>query len=277
MIVHQTHNSVGNYSYNAFFYDDCHWFYHFHKNFELIYVLEGEVELTLGSRQLLLQAESFALLLPNEFHAYRTPRSSRVWIAVFSADFVEQFARQTEGKRTDDPRFTCDPVTRQYLLQELIGEKTPGLLLMKSLLYAACARFLEQTALRDAGQEQDFVSNTIGFVSEHFRQELSFRDLAETFGYEYHYFSRQFHRHFGMNFKQFLNTYRLEHARDRLLYSDQGVTEIAYDSGFQTVRTFNRVFQEHTGMTPSQFRKTAPRPRRQRQNSDGTFYYTDNP
>ena len=113
------------------------------------------------------------------------------------------------------------------------------------------------------------------YVSEHFREELSFEQLAEALGYEYHYLSRQFRRHFGMHFRQMLNMYRLDYAQERLLRSDDSITEVAYGAGFQTVRTFNRAFYEHTGMTPSQFRKTNPRLRQQKQNSDGSFYYAE--
>lgn len=277
MIVHQPHNSLGNYSYNAFFYDDCEWFCHFHKNYELIYVLDGAVELTLGSQKLLLQAETFSMVLPNQFHAYHTPEHSRVWIAVFSSDFVGEFAKLTERKQAIDPRFRCRQTVRDYLLQNLITEENQDLISMKSLLYAACGEFLRQTTLTELGQEQDFVLKITRHISAHFREELSFAQLAEDFGYEYHYFSRQFHRHFGMHFKQFLNMYRVDHARERLLYSTDSITDIAYSAGFQTVRTFNRVFAEHTGMTPSRFRNTAPRLRQQKQNSDGSFYYSDTP
>ena len=274
MIVHQPHNSLGNYSYNAFFYDDCEWFYHFHKNYELIYVLEGAVELTLGGQTFLLQADTFAIVLPNQFHAYRTPDHSRVWIAVFSADFVGEFAKLTEGKEALDPRFSCEKRVKDYLLSGLITEATPELLSMKSLLYAACGEFLRQVQLQDMGAEQDLVQKMTGYLSAHFQEELRFAQLADFLGYEYHYLSRQFHRHFNMHFKQVLNLYRVDYARQQLLFSDDSITNIAYSAGFQTVRSFNRVFTEHNGMSPSRFRKTSPRLRQQRQNADGTFYYS---
>ena len=277
MIIHQAHNSQGNYSYNAFFYENCEWFYHFHKNYELIYVFSGEVELTLNGRKLLLQAGTFAVVLPNEFHAYHTPDSSYVWIGVFSSDFVSEFAKLTEGKRAVDPRFVCDPIIKSFLLQYLITEEPADLLLVKSLLYAACREFANHVQLQDSEQEEGFIYHIISYVSEHFQEEISLTQIAQTLGYEYHYLSRQFHRHFDMNFKQFLNIYRMDYAQERLLYSDDSVTEIAYAAGFQTVRTFNRVFTEHTGMTPSEFRKNSPRLKRQRRNSDGTFFYSDLP
>lgn len=254
MIVHQEHNSLGNHNYNAFFYDNCDWFYHFHKNFELVYVLKGAVELTLDGSQILLQENDFALVLPNEFHAYHTPDSSYVWIGVFSADFVGEFAKLMDTKRTKTPVFTCEPHIREFLNQYLITEQTPDVFILKSALYAVCREFLQQVPLYEAEKEKNFIYDIIRYMEHNFQKEISLQSIAEAFGYEYHYLSRQFHNHFHMNFKQFLNVYRTDYARDQLLHTDASITDIAHSSGFQTVRTFNRVFLEQTGLTPSEFR-----------------------
>ena len=275
MIVHQAHNSLGNYSYNAFIYDNCEWFYHFHKNYELVYVLEGMVELTRGSEVFCVEAGSFAMVLPNEVHAYRTPQASRVWVGVFSQDFVGEFNKMTRQKQAADPRFFCNEAQHQYLLRGLITEEPVELLSMKSLLYAACAAFLSQVQLVDKGGTGELVGKVIQYVQTHYAEDMTFIRMAEALGYEYHYLSRRFRQHFGMHFRQFLNMYRMEQAQQLLLDSTTSITDVAYGVGFQNLRTFNRVFAQHMGMTPSEFRATAPRSRQQRQNSDGSFYYTE--
>lgn len=257
MIVHQQHNSLGNHNYNAFFYTDCEWFYHFHKNYELTYVLEGEVEMTLNGTQTLLKPGDFALVLPNEFHAYHTPDTSLVWIGVFSSDFVWEFAKITENKRAGHPVFSCEPEVKMFLEKYLIVANTPDTFILKSALYAVCREFLKNAALYDVTNEKNFIYDIISYVSNHFQSQITLSTIAEEFGYEYHYLSRQFHNHFHMNFKQFLNIYRADYARDQLLHTTDSITEVALSSGFQTIRTFNRVFMEQTGMTPSAFRNKA--------------------
>lgn len=260
MIVHQTHNSLTNYNYNAFIYRDCEWFYHFHKNYELTYVIDGEVELTLNGKKSILKKDSFALILPNEFHAYHTAQSSYVWIGVFSADFVKEFDKLAENKSSDTPIFHCEPAIRDYLLHYLIHEETPDILLLKSLLYSACREFLRHVTLSDSDKENNFIYDVISYVSDHFKEEISLISIANGFGYEYHYVSRQFHKQFGMNFRDYLNIYRIEYARELLLSSTESITAIAHSCGFQTMRTFNRAFIRHTGITPSDFRQTHHHP-----------------
>lgn len=260
MIVHQQHNSLGNHNYNAFFYKDCEWFYHFHKNYEITYVLSGQVEMTLNGIKTLLSAGDFVLIFPNEFHAYRTPKASEVWIGVFSADFVGEFAKITTNKRARNSVFSCEPEIQAFLEKYLIIADTPDTFILKSALYAVCREFLNHTELFDAANEKNFIYDIITYVSANFQNTISLETVAKEFGYEYHYLSRQFHNHFHMNFKQFLNTYRTDHARDQLLHSGKSITEIALSSGFQTTRTFNRVFQEQTGVTPSEFKKKHQEP-----------------
>ena len=255
MIIHQEHNSLDNHNYNAFIYDNCDWFYHFHKNYELVHVIDGEVVLTLNGSQILLKSGDFALIFPNEFHSYQTPKHSRVWIGVFSDDFVGEFAKLTATKRAKTPVFSCEAKIREFVQTYLIKEETPDTFLLKSTLYAMCREFLNQVSLYDAEKEKNFIYDIISYMEQNFQKEISLMTIAEDFGYEYHYLSRQFHHHFHMNFKQFLNVYRADYARDRLLHTDESITDIAHSSGFQTVRTFNRVFLEQTGMTPSAYRE----------------------
>ena len=58
----------------------------------------------------------------------------------------------------------------------------------------------------------------------------------------------------GISYKDFINSLRVEHAC-KLLTKDISVTEVAYASGFTTIRTFNRAFLKHVGMTPRDYAK----------------------
>ncbi len=88
---------------------------------------------------------------------------------------------------------------------------------------------------------------------------LSIRDLASRLGTNETYVSRMLNQGSGQSFNRFINELRIEHAKNLLSETSQSVLNIAYDSGFNSKATFNRVFKDISGQTPSQF-KTSQNP-----------------
>lgn len=68
--------------------------------------------------------------------------------------------------------------------------------------------------------------------------------------------SRHINTGFNKSFNDYVNGYRIEEVKRRLKSSDLEkltILGIAYDSGFNSKTTFNRIFKEFTGMAPSEF------------------------
>lgn len=62
---------------------------------------------------------------------------------------------------------------------------------------------------------------------------------------------------FHANFYEFINSYRIEDAKQQLSnpeYADKTITEIYYDVGFNSKSVFNTFFKRKEGCTPSQYR-----------------------
>jgi AraC-like DNA-binding protein len=59
----------------------------------------------------------------------------------------------------------------------------------------------------------------------------------------------------GGNFYDFINFYRIESTKKELKTTDDQIIIIAYNNGFRSKSTFNKVFKEQTGVSPSQFKK----------------------
>lgn len=86
---------------------------------------------------------------------------------------------------------------------------------------------------------------------------LRLADLAEASGVSRHQLSQVLSRGFGRSFFEFVNAYRVREAARQLLSEDLGdktMLAVAYDAGFSSKASFNRVFKESLGLTPSQFR-----------------------
>ena len=135
MILYQESNSQSNYNYNIFIYDNVKWQMHFHKNFEIVYVMDGEAIANIGGSETVMTSNQFAIVLPNQIHSYSTDSQSKVWIGVFSEDFISAFSKNVLNKRSDKPIFYCSDAELAYLKGALLTEGEKNILLLKACLY----------------------------------------------------------------------------------------------------------------------------------------------
>jgi len=89
--------------------------------------------------------------------------------------------------------------------------------------------------------------------------ELRILDIAIDFNQPVHILSHVINTQLNQNFYDFVNRFRIEEAKVRLLdskYKDLTITAIAFDCGFNSKSTFNRLFKKYTDITPTQYKKT---------------------
>ncbi len=256
MILHQTSNSKSSDNFNAFFYTDQKWDFHFHKNFELVYVLSGNVDCTVNGKTYTLSSGDMGLCLSYDVHSYTPQNDALYWVCVFSEEYVKTFAKQVSNKQASSFVFRCREEVLQYLKALLINEEKPLLLTIKSCLYAVCSEYLNNVTLieQDTKRQQLLVAIT-EYVEKNHTKKITLTDISEHLGYDYHYISRCFSKIFNMSFTEFLNLYRLETALNLLIETNKNITEIALESGFQSVRSFNYYFKLHYRINPSQYKK----------------------
>lgn len=84
---------------------------------------------------------------------------------------------------------------------------------------------------------------------------FSREDLARVIKVSEQTLSRILNQHLGQNFSEYVNSFRLEEAKRRLASEDSPVNVIAYTAGFNSIASFNRVFKQATGLSPSQYRQ----------------------
>jgi AraC-like DNA-binding protein len=68
------------------------------------------------------------------------------------------------------------------------------------------------------------------------------------------YFTRFFKQQTGQTFHAYLSRVRVNRAEEYLAESELSITDIAYQSGFFSLKTFNRNFKAYTGTSPSLYR-----------------------
>ena len=89
--------------------------------------------------------------------------------------------------------------------------------------------------------------------------ELSLRDLASIAEISTHNLTEIINRYADKNFYDFINTYRVEEVKARMsdpAFKNITLLAIGLDAGFNSKSSFNSVFKKHTGMTPSEYKKS---------------------
>ena len=88
------------------------------------------------------------------------------------------------------------------------------------------------------------------------KSDLKISELADSLSVPYHLLSQLINDEFLVNFYDFINKYRVEDAKKLLIEDNRNykILAIAYEVGFNSKATFNRVFKKFTDLTPSEFK-----------------------
>jgi AraC-like DNA-binding protein len=187
-------------------------------------------------------------------HSLVSEGESLCWIGVFSEDFVHAFAKETLGKTGTDFVFRCAPPIEEFLRKNLLTAEIPPLFLLKSCLYAVCAEYNRQITLVPQEAKSGALMRAVtDYIGAQYKNSITLADMARALGYNYHYLSKCFHRIFNMPFPEFLNSYRLEAALALLTESERNIADIAFESGFGSVRSFNAYFKSRIGTAPAAY------------------------
>ena len=112
----------------------------------------------------------------------------------------------------------------------------------------------EGNSLIASGNDIQKIDIVYTFVRNNFDSPISLQDIASLVSMTIPALCRFFKRSTGKTIVQFINDYRISHACKLICNEYDSISNIAFESGFQNISNFNRVFKRITGMSPSDFR-----------------------
>ena len=131
------------------------------------------------------------------------------------------------------------------------------LMIFKLLAQAEEPRFLSSAGfvpcLDDRAGER--INRAYQHVFKHFAGRLNYEEIAEETGMSLSAFCRYFKRVTGRTLSDFVSEVRVGHARKLLIETTEGIAQVAYASGFESLSNFNRCFHDLTGVSPKEFRR----------------------
>jgi len=218
----------------------------------LIYTESGYTKITVDGVDEFLFGGEMVLVSPYTAHTVSVDGWSKAWLVTFSGDFITSFAKKYDDYHFS--KFTCDPQIEKMLQKYLFSECDPEHYMLTSCLYMICNECEKNSDKKQGIHGNSFKTAVIKYVSENIKSDLTLMDVSRALGYEYHYLSSLFNECFGMNFKKFINVLRFGIACRMLADKNKDIASISDECGFGSMRNFNRVFKQMSGITPREYR-----------------------
>ena len=251
---------------------------HWHREVELIYVTKGTISLGIDDVPYKLSEGEIAFIGGGLIHyVLASPGSERFVyqfdLSYFTAGnkenldlqklFAEVLPISPQWEREDEAavRRLLEAMNLESEKQEIGYQfalraelfQLITLLLRNVPKQAKQSKKIKKLATQDVLEKLDVI---FSYVEAHYQEELTLQNIAEVSGYSSFYFTKFFKKNTGKTFLTFLNEYRIDKAKWLLINSDLPVSEIITQTGFESDKTFYRLFKSSMSMAPLEYRNT---------------------
>ena len=228
-----------------------------HSHIEFIFGLEGPLEVTVENNTYILNKGSCMVIMPYQVHSYLTRTSSEVFFIACPPDYISEYKQILTTTVFVPPISPFDSVT-SGIISELIHSDFKDDFKKKALLYYSLSGFFNNCeSVERLPIEFDVFRRGIAHISEHFKENITLESVASSVGVTPSHLSRVLNKGNTSGFSNLLNTLRIYHAKQLLETTDLSVSEIAFESGYNSIRNFNRFFYRHFGCTPKEIKNNS--------------------
>ncbi len=272
---HQRNLTYEDFPFNLFITDIPEFPPHWHEEIEIVYVLEEELVIGLNNEIYTLQPRNILIINSSEVHFFVTPpKKSKRIILQFEQSLFGPFSAMMRERKLITPIINPLNKTQSQIHHDmekqllLIIEEYSKMRLGFQLVIQARLCDLIVILLRHVPMEKysslerskhlkrlERLEQVFNYVAQNFSREISLNEIARTANFSIYHFTRFFRETTGMTFTQYLNNYRINKAVKFLTETTDSITEIAFNSGFESIKTFNRVFKQLKGCPPSSYKK----------------------
>lgn len=237
---------------------------HLHSHLELTICQAGAVGMTIDGYSEVLHAGDIALACPHTVHSYDAVDDGSTggvmllvdpfWLPDLGYAFRTMHAQSPflRGQALHpDCAYAIDAILREQ------RQAQPEEAACRALLGLLLVRLAPQLVLRPqaAHGPVDLMHRALAYLAENYMQSVTLQSTAKALGVNAHHLSHVFSARLGMGYHAYVSALRINQAEMLLRGSDLSITRICFDCGFDSQRTFNRLFQNAHGMTPRAFRK----------------------
>lgn len=250
---------------------------HWHKEFEILRVISGEITLHLNNKEHLLRAGDIIFYGSETLHRGE-PRNCVYECIVFDAAILSQkqsgqtesiirplLRGETELSCHSEKEDTELKAVTNRLFDTLKSPKAYYELRVLSLMYEMFFELYSSGLIVPARKQSSIpkqtriIITTLSWIEEHYNEQITLTRLSEIAGVNEKYLCRIFKEYTSKSPINYINEYRIDCACRQMTVEGKSVTQAAYDCGFNDSGYFSRTFKKYKGVSPTEYRSHTKR------------------
>ena len=249
---------------------------HWHPFVEILISVSDGNEVEINFVKYTLNLNDILIIYPGDLHTIIKCAGTSLWVAQFSSKMLSiinelnsQMALLTQFPylKYDSSSADCDRIV--LILKEFFSAQNTDSHMKEVRMYALLLNFFEKVwqscidqknkALPETASPKQNMTRKMAdvclYISENYTTPLTLDDAAHFMGVSKSYFAHLFRQYTNSTFVDFLTEVRVKRAQSLFLNPRVQIIDIAFDSGFSSLSSFNRSFKKITGLSPSKFRE----------------------
>ena len=244
---------------------------HWHNSIELVYMIEGSMDVYFENHKVHLAAGEFILINPRVIHSVLSKKNHALLLQI-PEPVLKRFISDSDLTYFEVDMHPESLKYQQHLhrlkedfreMYEVYAYQPKGYLLrFYSLFYDflyVLISYYSKTMLKEDATKNEKILNQLKeimiYIETHHKEPLTVRGLAQIFGYNPDYFSRFFKKHLGLSVIDYIYEIRLNHIEQDLHDPNLRINEIFENHGCTNYRVTMKKFKQRFSCTPKQKQK----------------------
>lgn len=231
---------------------------HLHKEVELVYVISGCADCYADRQCSSVSAGDMFIAFPNQIHYYLNSVQGDYLVLVVSTEVLWGMNRilndfkPVQNTLSDLDNSPIPDLFEQIYNQSGEYQETMQVGLLNQLIY----HIISELDLRpQIKSDNSTIHAILHFCTQNYANDLTLEDVAQALHLNKYHISHLLNKKLGIGFSAYINTLRVDKACRQLSKTDKTIADISEESGFGSIRSFNRAFSQIMHITPQEYRR----------------------
>jgi AraC-like DNA-binding protein len=250
--------------------------FHWHNAMEIIIPIENTYKVNTLSKEYHLNPTDILIIPPCEVHSIIAPQHGLRYIYIIDISFLSKLKGFSSLQTIMDKSIYISSdmdgfmhkkifnylleIEKEFTKNNAYSELTIFSILLNS--FADLGYFRNKSNDLFSGththKKKEYIQKiglVLDYIDINYMNDIAMEEMAMLAGFSKYHFLRIFSEYTNYTFSSYINLKRIKAAEILLSDNELTITEIAMQTGFSSICTFNRVFKSIKNCSPSQFRK----------------------